>query len=147
MDFGLAFGTKFALRALDQKGCLCCKSRKTGKNTIQSYINLYSGPPHSMNYKYSLILSTTFITMMYGVALPMLFPIAAFTFLNLLIMERLLVTYWHSKPPMYDDKLNTQTLKLMRWAPVVLCFFWLLVPRTALDLCERNGSQRLHQRN
>jgi len=81
-----------------------------------------------MNYKYSLILSTTFITMMYGVALPILFPIAAFTFANLLLMERVLITYWHSKPPMYDDKLNTQTLNLMRWAPVVLCFFgyWFL---------------------
>lgn len=107
MDFANTFMTLFLMRALDQGGCLCCKKRKTKKTTIQSYINLYSGPPHSMNYKYSLILSTTFITFMYGVALPLLFPIAAFTFLNLLIMERILVTYWHSKPPMYDDKLNT----------------------------------------
>merc|ERR1719272_2403877 len=81
-----------------------------------------------MNYKYSLILSTVWITFMYGVALPLLFPIAAFTFFNLLLMERLLITYFHSKPPMYDDKLNTQTLSLMKWSPIVLFAmgFWYL---------------------
>jgi len=65
---------------------------------------------------------------MYGLALPLLFPIAAFTFLNLLLMERILITYFHSKPPMYDDKLNKQTLNLMAWAPIVLCMFgyWFL---------------------
>lgn len=113
IDFGIAFATKFAFKALDQGGCLCCKSRKTKKTTIQSYVNLYSGPPHSMNYKYALILNTVFITFMFGLALPILFPIAAFTFLNLYIMERFLITYWHPRPPMYDDKLNRKAFTIM----------------------------------
>lgn len=76
-----------------------------------------------MNYKYSLVTSTVWITFMYGLALPLLFPIAAFTFFNLFLMERLLITYFHSKPPMYDDKLNTQTLSLMKWSPILLLMF------------------------
>jgi len=81
-----------------------------------------------MNYKYALILSTSFITFMFGLALPLLYPIAAFTFLNLYLMERVLVTYWHPKPPMYDDKLNKKTLSIISWAPIFLCFFgyWFL---------------------
>ena len=128
IDFAIAFGTKKLMIALDQGGCLCCKKRKTKKTTIQSYINLYSGPPHSMNYKYALILSTSFITFMFGLALPLLYPIAAFTFLNLYIMERVLITYWHPRPPMYDDKLNKKTLQIIAWAPIFLCFFgyWFL---------------------
>jgi len=100
----------------------------TKKTTVQSYVNLYSGPPHSMNYKYALILSTIFITFMFGLALPLLYPIAAFTFLNLYIMERTLLTYWHPRPPMYDDKLNTKALTTLQWAPIMLCFFgyWFL---------------------
>lgn len=116
------------MRALDQGGICCCRSKKTSKTTIQSYVNLYSGPPHSMNYKYSLVASTVWITFMYGLALPLLFPIAAFTFFNLILMERILITYYHSKPPMYDDKLNTQTLNLMKWSPMLLMIFgyWFL---------------------
>jgi len=54
-DFGITFAQIFLFRAIDKGGCLCCKKRVTKKTTIQSYVNLYSGPPHSMNYKYSLI--------------------------------------------------------------------------------------------
>lgn len=122
-DFAIAWGTKWLFRSLDQGGCCCCKKRVTKLTTIQAYVNLYSGPPHSMNYKYSLILTTVFVTFMFGLALPLLFPIAAFTFLNLYICERVLVTYFHPRPPTYDDKLNTQTLSAVRWAPVFLLFF------------------------
>lgn len=106
IDFGMGIGMKILFRCLDKGGICCCKKRKTKLTTIQGYIQLYSGPEHSMNYKYALILSTIFITFMFGLAMPLLFPIAAFTFFNLLLMERILLTYFHPLPRMYDDKLN-----------------------------------------
>jgi hypothetical protein len=60
---------------------------------------------------------------MYGYAIPMLFPIAAFTFLNYYIVDKLLITYYYQRPPVYDDKLNTATLRLMKYAPLFMMFF------------------------
>lgn len=76
-----------------------------------------------MASKYSSILTTIFVTFMYGYPLPILFPIAAFTFFNFYITEKVLVAYYFKKPPMYDEKLNKVVLELMRWAPVYFIFF------------------------
>lgn len=76
-----------------------------------------------MHFKYAAILTTVFVTLMYGYAIPMLFPIAAFTFLNYYIVDKLLITYYYQKPPVYDDKLNTATLRLMKYAPLFMMFF------------------------
>ena len=46
-----------------------------------------------MSFKYSAILVTTFVTLMYGYAIPMLFPIAAFTFMTYYVCDRLQITY------------------------------------------------------
>lgn len=114
--------TNWIYRSLDG-GIFCCCRKSTKCVTQQQYITLYSGPEHLMFYKYSTILNTVFVTFMYGLALPILFPIAAFTFLNLYIVERILITYYHPKPPMYDDRLNKAAIQLLRWAPVFMLFF------------------------
>jgi len=49
---------------------------------MAGYRDLYSGPDYVIHFKYSGILNTMYITMMYGLGMPLLFPIAAFTFLN-----------------------------------------------------------------
>lgn len=48
-----------------------------------------------MHFKYATVMNTIYTTLMYGYALPVLFPIAALTFLNLYIVEKLTVTYWY----------------------------------------------------
>lgn len=128
IDLLSMWGMKLLFRCLDQKGIWCCKGRKTKKTTIQGFVNLYSGPPHSMNYKYALILNTVFVTFMFGVAIPLLFPIACFTFFNLYCCEKFLLTYYHPRPPVYDDKLNNLTLTATKWAPFFMFFFgyWFL---------------------
>ena len=126
IEFAISFGTKALFRAMDQGWstyCCCKPDKKTKKKTIQEYVNLYSGPQHVMHFKYAAILTTVFVTLMYGYAIPMLFPIAAFTFLNYYIVDKLLITYYYQKPPVYDDKLNTAALSLMKYAPLFMMFF------------------------
>lgn len=60
---------------------------------------------------------------MYGMAIPELFPIAAFTFFNYYVFDRLLIPYYYRMPPTYDDKLNQATLDTMKYAPLLLLFF------------------------
>ena len=55
---------------------------QTKKTSMALYKALYSGPNYVIHFKYSGILNITFITMMYGAGLPILFPLAAFNFFN-----------------------------------------------------------------
>jgi len=126
IDLGISFGTLALFRCLDQgfSSYLCCKKEKTTKcKTIQAYVNIYSGPEHVMSYKYSAILTTVCVTFWYGVALPELFPIAAFTFFNYYVVDRFLITYYYRRPPIYDDKLNRAALGFMQAGPVMLMLF------------------------
>ncbi len=76
-----------------------------------------------MSSRYSSILVTIFVTLMYGYAIPMLFPISACTFLFYYIADKLSVTYHYQKPPMYDDNLHEAALNLMKYAPLFSMFF------------------------
>lgn len=101
----------------------CCKRQNTKCVTATQYVALYAGPEFLMHFKYATILNTVFVTFMYGLALPILFGIAAFTFFNLYVCDKVLITYYFQKPPMYDNRLNDSSLRLLRWAPVFLLFF------------------------
>lgn len=137
-SFASSFATKALGRCLDQ-GCttyFCCKKDKTTKcKTVQQYVNLYSGPVYTMHFKYAAIMNTIFVTMLYAYALPLLWPIAAFTFINYYICERLLLAYWYQKPPVYDDKLNNAALAQMKWAPLFMLFFgyWIMGQQQIFD--------------
>jgi len=113
-------------KSLDQ-GCstyCCCKPEKTTKCcTIQEYVNLYGGPDHLMAPKYSALLNTICVCMMYALAIPELLWVAALTFCIYYLCDRFLITYYYKRPPMYDDKLNATALEVMKLGPIIMCFF------------------------
>ena len=76
-----------------------------------------------MSYKYAAILNQIWVTLMYGVAIPILFPIAAFAMFNYYMVDRFLLTYYYRKPPIYDDKLNKAALSAMIYSPLLMLFF------------------------
>jgi hypothetical protein len=100
----------------------------TSTKTIQAYINLYSGPTYFLHYKYSSILNITFIAMMYGAGMPILFPVAAASLTTLYFLEKFMLYYVYQAPPAYDEKLNNAVLGLLTYAPLFLLSFgfWIL---------------------
>ena len=108
-------------RSLD-KGCknfwTCTQTDQTKTKTIQQYVNLYAGPVHLMHFKYATAMNTILTAFMYALALPLMFPIGALTFINIYVVEKLCVAYWYQKPPMYGAELNGSALAIMRWAPL-----------------------------
>lgn len=66
--------------------------------------------------------------MMYGVGMPLLFPIAAFNFFNQWICERYIVAYYMKLPPALDNKLTLNCLDRIKLAPILLIFngYWML---------------------
>jgi len=65
---------------------------------------------------------------MFGLALPVLFPIALLAFFVLYVTEKLTLTYFYKKPPMYDEKLNDAALGILKWAPIAMMMFgfWIM---------------------
>lgn len=76
-----------------------------------------------MHVKYSAMLNVTFVTFMYGLAIPLLFPIAMLFFIILYVVEKLCLTYYYKKPPMFDEKLNESAIATLKWAPVFMMLF------------------------
>jgi hypothetical protein len=54
----------------------------TKKTAMSGYKDLYSGADYVIHFKYSGLLNIVYITMMYGMGMPILFVLAAFNFLN-----------------------------------------------------------------
>jgi hypothetical protein len=69
------------------------------------------------------MLNVTFVTMMYGLGMPVLFPVAVVTLFILYCTEKAMVYYSCRLPPMYDEKLNNSVLSLMTYAPLLLLAF------------------------
>ncbi len=76
MEFCAYFGIRLAFRVLD-RGICSCSTMKTKKTTLQQYVDIYSGPTYFIHYKYSSVLNITFVTFLYGLGIPLLFPVAA----------------------------------------------------------------------
>ena len=55
---------------------------KTKKTAMAAYKDLYSGAEYVIHFKYSGVLNIVYITMMYGMGMPILFVLAAFNFFN-----------------------------------------------------------------
>lgn len=92
------------------------------------YKMIHSGIEYDIHFKYSAVLNVACVTMMYGVGMPILFPVAAFNFLNQYICERIIVAYQVKKPPVLDDKLAKNAIQILYWSPVLLLFngYWML---------------------
>src|SRR3569833_4684174 len=78
IEFAIAYSQRWFFRLKDRS--FTKDTYKTKKTSMQLYVDLYSGPEYFIHFKYSAILNVTFVTMMYGMGLPILFPIAAFTY-------------------------------------------------------------------
>ena len=65
------------------------------------------------------MLVMTWVTFLFGPGLPVLFPIALFGIVVLYITNRVMVAYWHRRPPVYDSKMNETTINLLTVAPIL----------------------------
>jgi len=81
-----------------------------------------------MHVKESGLLLIVFVSCMYGVGMPLLFPVAAFNFFNQYTCERIVAAYFSKLPPSLDDKLTNNLIAKMKWAPLIMLFngYWML---------------------
>lgn len=92
----------------------------TKKTTIFQFVDLYAGPVYNMHFKYSSILVQVAVSFMYGMALPVLFPITLLGIINMYITERFMLAYWYRQPPRYDAEINNTAIGYLRTFPVLM---------------------------
>ena len=115
----------FCKRWIDRK-CTC--NRKRTRQLYQGdYENMYMGPELLLEYRYSTMMNTIFITLMYGAGMPVLYVFASVS---------LFLTYWVDKitflriyqtPPRYDIHLQKTTREWTNLSVILhfLVGFWM----------------------
>ena len=106
IEFPMMWGIRLLFRMLDQKSLCPTNQYNTRCKTMQAFEDTYSGDAFCLHYKYSYILVVIYVTFLFGAGLPVLFPIAYLSLLNLYVTERLLMAYSYRKPPMYGSETN-----------------------------------------
>jgi hypothetical protein len=102
-EFFIFYSITVMMRFKDS-GFYCFRSEKQTKKVSQdAYEKLYGGPVYSIYYKYPPIMMQVFVSFLYGMFIPILFPIALLGLINLYVVERLCMAYYYRKPPMYDQ--------------------------------------------
>lgn len=96
---------------------------KTKKTTIYQFVQQYAGPVYLIQSKYSAMMVIIFTTFMYGMALPILFPICLLALFNMYFIETYCLVYFYRKPPMYDGKLDSRALTILRYPPLLMFAF------------------------
>lgn len=81
--------------------------------------HLYSGGDYVIHFKYSGLLNIAYITMMYGMGMPVLFPLAVVNYWFQYVAERIVVAYYMKAPAALDDKLTVNCIKKLRFAPML----------------------------
>jgi len=101
ITIGMGFGIPWLKMKLDSK--FTGDPYNTKKTAMAQYKELYSGSDYVIHFKCAGVMNIVWVTMMYGVGLPLLFPLAAFNFFNQFICERITVAYMVKLPPALDD--------------------------------------------
>ena len=122
IEFGIAFGKLWVFRIMD-RGWGNKNTYQTKKTNMQTYIDIYSGTEYLIHFKYSGILNVTFVTLMYGIGQPILFPIAFLSYFILYSIERVLIAYFYQLPPTFDETMTKNALGILRWATLFYLFF------------------------
>ncbi len=65
--------------------------------------------------------------MMFGGALPMLYPVCFLAVTIQLFIERFCLAYYYKQPPHYNDILSKDTLAILKWSIVANLFvnYWM----------------------
>ena len=108
---------KQAMRLWDRG--LTSNELHTKRTSSQMYAELYSGPDYLVHYRFSTILLNVAVAFMYGTAMPMLYPIACFAFVVLLINERILICYYYKQPPAFSEEITVATLDMAKYCALL----------------------------
>lgn len=91
----------------------------TRATTIKTYVEIHSGPDYEIFLRYAFILKFVYISLVYGFALPILFPITLVAMVNVYVTDKIALAYFYKAPPNYDKKMTTRAIQVLKY-PIYL---------------------------
>lgn len=91
------------------------KLYKTNCNTSVQYADLNSGAEHLLFEKYPRLVNIVMLSMSYAFGLPIFLVLTFICLVASYIVDKIIVAYYHCKPPMYDDTLNLTSVHFLKW--------------------------------
>lgn len=100
----------------------------TRSTTLSKYKYYNGGSEYMIHFKYSDALNVTFVSLMYGLAIPLMFPIAVITLRLQNLCEKIAIAWVARLPPAMDNSLNNNALRMVSFAPMFLLMngFWMV---------------------
>lgn len=100
----------------------------TKKKSMLDYKKVYKGGNFQIHIKYTIVMNVTFTAMMYGLSMPILFPLAGLTIYNMRICNRVEVAWLYKLPPAMNDSITRQVMALLKFSPLFLIFngYWIM---------------------
>jgi hypothetical protein len=134
IDFLIPFIMQQTLSLLDRR-FTDKKLYKTQCNIADDYAEINSGIDLELSGKYPQILSISMVACFYGFGLPLL-PIMVLVILIIVfIFEKVCVTLYYRKPPLYDATLNKTSVLILKWGSFlyVAIAYWMLTNKQMFD--------------
>ena len=105
----------------------------TRKTQMTSYEDSYTGGELLLYEKYTDMLVIFTVAMMYGIGMPILFPLAGFSMLALWVCERYDVARNVKLPPIMRNSISKRMIRELRWSPLLLLIngYWMLTNQQA----------------
>jgi hypothetical protein len=67
----------------------------TKQKSIPGYVETHSGPKYAIHFRYSALLTFISLAMVYGTAMPLVFPISVLGYFLYWCVERTLIAYYY----------------------------------------------------
>ena len=101
---------------------------QTVQCSIPDYKKVWGGNEFRLHSKFANLLNITFVTMLFGLGLPLLFPIAALNLLTKLFCEKLQLVYFSTRTKSFDDKLPNLVNRILLISPIIFAFngYWMI---------------------
>jgi hypothetical protein len=114
------YAMRHAKRMWDQRKFWPNDVMKTHCQTIHNFKNIYVGPTFLAHFKYAFVSNVIFVTFMYGLVMPILFPIAFLTLFAVYVSETLFLHYSYQRPPTFHNSITIDTLEMLQFAPSLM---------------------------
>lgn len=108
---------------------------KTKKASMLNYKRVYTSGDFQIHTKYTTVMNITFTAMMYGLSMPMLFPLAGLSIYSMRVCNRIQVAWLDKLPPAMNDSIMGQVLNVLKFSPLFLIFnsFWMMDNKQMFD--------------
>ena len=86
------------------------------------------GPEFDISSRYATMFTIVYVTLIFGIGMPILYPLAIFNLSVIYLVERYVLAYHYRVPPTMDDRMVKNAMKILSFTPMLFLAnaYWML---------------------